>query len=178
VSATDLMVWGLVVHLICDWPLQNEWMALNKMKLDPKPHRTVRVGGRRLFVELEFGPSPLRRHPAAYVHAGIHGVGMLFVFPWWAALAVALTHLLIDLRWPVERWSRLMRQTQPGGNHALTSGRVTITREHLIAAPDAARFDFTGPTAPLYDIGTDVRIWNDQVFHIAVIAIFALVVGA
>ena len=38
---------GLVAHLVADWILQNDWMALNKTKL---------------------------WHPAGYVHAGIHAL--------------------------------------------------------------------------------------------------------
>lgn len=33
-------------------------------------------------------------------------------------------------------------------------------------------------TAPAYDIGTEVRFWTDQVFHLATLAVFALAVGA
>ena len=38
---------GLVAHLVADWLLQNDWMAVNKKDL---------------------------RHPAGWVHALIHGV--------------------------------------------------------------------------------------------------------
>lgn len=120
-EASELLLWGIVIHLIIDWLGQNEWMAVNKANL---------------------------RHPAGYVHAGLHGLGMLLIFAWPAALFIAVTHLLIDTRKPVEWWSRLIRQTQP----------------------DPARF-------PVMDIGADVRIWADQVWHIAVIAIVALVVA-
>ena len=120
-DATDLLVWGIVAHLVCDWLLQNEWMAVNKVSL---------------------------RHPAAYVHAGIHGIGLALVFGW-IAIPLAVSHLLIDTRKPVAWWSRTIRQTQP----------------------DPTRF-------PLMDLGTDVRIWVDQVFHILAVAIVALIVAA
>jgi hypothetical protein len=84
-GATELLVWGIVAHLIADWPLQNDWMANNKARV---------------------------RHPAGFVHAGIHGVALAFVFGWWA-LALAGAHYVIDLRTPVVWWSRLVRQTQP-----------------------------------------------------------------
>jgi hypothetical protein len=32
VSATDLLIWGIVIHLVIDWLAQNEWMAVNKAK--------------------------------------------------------------------------------------------------------------------------------------------------
>ena len=32
-SATELLVWGVVIHLIVDWLGQNEWIALNKTRL-------------------------------------------------------------------------------------------------------------------------------------------------
>jgi hypothetical protein len=69
--ATTLLIWGIVIHLFCDWILQNQWMAENKMSL---------------------------KHPAAYVHSGIHLAGLLLIFPWYAAVAIAITHLLIDTR--------------------------------------------------------------------------------
>jgi hypothetical protein len=120
-TASDLLIWGFVAHLIADWPLQNDWMARNKASL---------------------------RHPAGYVHAGIHGVLLAFVFGW-VAVPLAAVHLLIDTRVPVVWWSRLVRQTQP----------------------NPASF-------PLVDFGTEVRFWTDQVFHIACIAVAALMVAA
>jgi hypothetical protein len=86
-SAGDLMIWGLVAHLIADWPLQNDWMANNKAKLG---------------------------HPAGVVHAAIHGALLALVFGVWA-VPLAVAHYVIDLRRPVAWWSRLIRQTQPGG---------------------------------------------------------------
>jgi len=86
-TATDKMVWGLVAHLIADWPLQNDWMAKHKAK-----------------------PG----HPAGIVHAAIHGAALAPVFRW-KALPLALAHYVIDLRVPVAKWSAFMRQTQPGG---------------------------------------------------------------
>ena len=108
------------------------------------------------------------RHPAAYVHAGMHGAAQLLVFPWWAALAIGITHLLIDTRVPVAWWSKLIRQTQPEGAHL---------RLALYEADD----DPKAPTfkgGPVFDIGADVRIWADQVWHIGVIALLALLVAA
>lgn len=85
-------MWGIVVHFVVDWLFQNQWMALNKTSL---------------------------RHPAGYVHAGLHGLVLLLVFPPLAALALAVAHLLIDTRKPLEWWAKVMTQT-PTGAEAFT----------------------------------------------------------
>lgn len=87
-SASELLIWGIVCHLVADWPLQSDWMSRNKT---------------RIF-----------RHPAGVVHAGIHGLLFASIFGW-VAIPLAYSHLLIDTRKPVEWWSKLMRQTQPTG---------------------------------------------------------------
>jgi hypothetical protein len=84
-SVSDLLIWGIVLHLIADWPLQNDWMANNKASL---------------------------KHRAAYVHSGIHLIALSFVFGW-ASIFLAIAHLLIDTRKPVVWWSRFIKQTQP-----------------------------------------------------------------
>jgi hypothetical protein len=127
-TASDLLIWGIVAHLIADWPLQNDWMSRNKASLG---------------------------HPAGYVHAGIHGVLLAFVFGWVAA-PLAIAHLLIDTRVPVAWWSRLMRQTQPVPQIESDGVRSRV----------------------MVDVGTEVRFWTDQVFHIASVAVAALMVTA
>jgi len=112
--ATSLLVWGLALHLFCDWILQNEWQAHYKSSL---------------------------KHPAAYVHSGIHLLGLLLIFPVWSALLIALLHLLIDTRLPLIWWRRVYRQTRTG------------------------------------EVALHVALWGDQVAHITVLAIFALLVG-
>ncbi len=112
--ATSILAWGIAVHLFCDWLLQNDYMAKYKVSL---------------------------LHPAAWIHSGIHLLGLLFIFPWWAALLIAIIHLLIDTRVPLVWWRKFYRQT--------TEGPVAI----------------------------DVAIWGDQVAHITVLAIFALIIG-
>ena len=112
--ATSLLLWGIVIHLFCDWLLQNDWMARNKTNL---------------------------KHPAAWIHSGIHLIGLLLVFPWWAALALGLSHLLIDSRVPLAAWRTFFRQTRTG----------------LVAM--------------------HVAMWSDQVAHITMLAVAALVVG-
>ncbi len=88
-NATDYLLWGWVTHLIVDWFFQNEWQAVNKTSLT---------------------------HPAAYVHSGLHLLGLLCVFPWWMALLIAVSHLVIDTRRPLQHWARLMRQTSDPSN--------------------------------------------------------------
>lgn len=84
---TDLIVLGIVIHLVCDWLLQNHWMAMNKANL---------------------------RHPAGYIHAMIHVTGLLLILPPGAAFVVGITHLLIDTRKPVQWWQRVYGQTVEG----------------------------------------------------------------
>ena len=72
---------GVILHFVADWMFQNDWMAVNKTSL---------------------------KHPAAWVHSGIHFVFMLLIFPWWAALIVAGIHILIDTRKPLQWWAKKM----------------------------------------------------------------------
>lgn len=134
-QVTELLVWGIVIHLICDWLLQNEWMALNKMKRMQRHRRDKSTGQKETFTRW------WDRHPAAYVHSGIHLLGFLPLLGL-GAVFVAATHLIIDCRWVVAKWSSLIGQTQPKEG---------------------------------FDIGADVRIWNDQVWHIFVVAVAALI---
>lgn len=83
----DLIVRGILVHLFADWFLQNEWMAINKVNL---------------------------RHPAAWVHAGIHTVLMLLVFHPLIAFFIGIAHLLIDTRVPLAWWRKVYGQTTEG----------------------------------------------------------------
>lgn len=126
-SASDLLIWGIVLHLVADWPFQNDWMSTNKGNL---------------------------LHPAGYVHASIHGGFLALVFGW-VAIPLAIAHLLIDTRKPVEWWSKLVGQTQP-------TGLAIPTRDLRI---------------PVVDIGLWVRLMLDQVFHIVCVAVAALVVA-
>ena len=87
ILGTQLLVWGIVVHLFCDWILQNDWMAVNKSDL---------------------------LHPASWYHSGIHFLGLLLIFQWWVALAIAITHWLIDSRVPLVWWRKFYKQTTEG----------------------------------------------------------------
>ena len=86
-NATELLVWGALVHLVVDWLFQNEWIAENKVSL---------------------------RHPAGYVHAAAHTLALLLVFPVAGAVALGVAHLLIDTRRPLMWWARVMSQTTTG----------------------------------------------------------------
>jgi hypothetical protein len=112
--ATELLVWGAMAHLVADWLLQNEYLALNKTSL---------------------------RHPAAYVHSGLHWAALTPVFGLQSAALLALSHLLIDTRVPLATWQRLIGQTRDG------------------------------------EMGVHVKIWADQVLHLACIAALALYRG-
>ena len=114
--STDLLVWGITIHLVIDWVFQNDWMARNKDK-----------------------PS----HSAAWVHSALHGWGMSLIFPWSVALGIGLLHLLIDMRKPLIWWGRVYHQTNDPQNP------VTL----------------------------HVTIWRDQVVHIVVIALAAILCG-
>ncbi len=166
-SVSDLLIWGLVLHLIADWPFQNDWMANNKMKRR-HPDVTWFVSG---VGNLIYTPNNRwwRRHPSAYVHAGIHGLFLALVFGW-VAVPLALTHLIIDCRWPVAKWSKFVGQIQP-------KAPVWATRTGLDYDCGAdVKLTESGRGGPLVDLGMMVRIWTDQVFHIACIAIAALAV--
>ena len=86
-NATDKLTWGVVMHLIADWLLQNQWMSDNKS--DPQ-------------------------HPAGYVHASIHFAALSLVFTPLVALALAVLHFIVDLRSILKWWRRTFRQTTEG----------------------------------------------------------------
>ncbi len=92
---------GLVAHLIADWVLQNDWMARNKTSL---------------------------RHPAAWVHAGIHGVCLGLALGWLGGLVLGFVHLLIDTRVPVAWWIRHFKHSQ----HAPEAGIIAIGLDQTI----------------------------------------------
>lgn len=87
-----MLINRIVAHLIADWIFQNDWMARNKTSL---------------------------KHPAAWVHGGIHLIAMLFVFPILVAIGIAIVHMLIDTRKPVQWWQRIYGHTTEGP-YALT----------------------------------------------------------
>lgn len=74
---------ALVAHLVADWILQNDWMALNKTRL---------------------------RHPAAWVHASIQGLCLGLALGWLGGLVLGGVHLLIDTRVPVDWWMHVFKK--------------------------------------------------------------------
>lgn len=147
-SASELLIWGLVIHLMVDWLFQNNWMAQNKMERR-YPHK----------VDLDTGAVTSApwwdRHPAAYAHAGLHGLWLSWIFGW-AAIPLAFAHLIIDCRWVAVRWANLIDQTP-----------ATI---FMVNKPPK------GEPVALMDVGSVMRLWVDQVFHIVCIAVAALLV--
>jgi len=101
----DIFEKAFVWHLFADWIFQSDWMARNKANYVPYPPKQKKEGD---------GPLFLIPHPAAWVHSGIHLLGLFFIFPWWMAIPIAITHLLIDLRFPLVWWRGFFKQTTSG----------------------------------------------------------------
>ncbi len=118
-AVTNLAFWGILIHLVVDWLFQNDWMAANKA--NPK-------------------------HPAGYVHAGLHALALLLIFPPQWALAIGITHWIIDLRFMLKAWREFFGQT------------------------------VATPSDPVMKqaIAMDVAIWGDQVVHFIIIAAAAI----
>jgi hypothetical protein len=76
---------ALVAHLVADWLLQNEWMAVNKTNL---------------------------RHPAGWVHASIHAGLLSFGLGWLGGAVLGFLHLLIDTGKPVDWWIRKYKKCE------------------------------------------------------------------
>jgi len=104
-TATKLFVWSFVLHWLCDWILQSDWIAANKVGFVMIPLSKPAKG------DWKYLTIP---HKAAWVHAGIHLLGLLLIFPWWMALIVAAIHLLIDTRIPLRWWQNFYKQTTTG----------------------------------------------------------------
>ena len=85
-DATGYILYGIILHLIADWLFQTEWMALNKWNL---------------------------KHPASWVHSGIHSAFNLLIFPWYVAVPIGFSHLLIDTRKPLIWWIRVVKSMEP-----------------------------------------------------------------
>jgi len=101
VTAVPFLIWGIVAHLIADWLLQSLWMA--KYKTDLK-------------------------HPAAWVHAGVHTILYLFIFPLPIAILLGVIHMLIDTRKPLQWWGKYIEQTHKGE----AAMHITIWRDQTL----------------------------------------------
>ena len=76
---------AFMLHLVGDWLLQNEWMAVNKVRLS---------------------------HPAAWIHAGIHALLLGSVLGWVGGLVLGLLHSLVDTRVPIRWWIRVFKKCE------------------------------------------------------------------
>ena len=82
---------GLVAHLIADWLLQNDWMALHKMNL---------------------------RHPAGWaMPPSMPSLGI--ALGWRGGLVLGILHLLIDTGRPVNWWVRVFKKCDGAPQAAL-----------------------------------------------------------
>ena len=82
-SSLTLFERALVAHLVADWLLQNDWMALNKTKL---------------------------WHPAGWVHASIHALLLGLALGWSGGIVLGVFHLLLDTGRPVNWWIRVFKK--------------------------------------------------------------------
>lgn len=76
---------AFMLHLIADWLLQNEWMAVNKVRLS---------------------------HPAAWMHGAIHAVLLGLVLGWAGGLTLGLLHIAVDTRLPIQWWIKHFKKCE------------------------------------------------------------------
>lgn len=91
---------ALIVHLIGDWILQNDWISRNKTSL---------------------------KHPSAWIHGGIHAGLLFFILGWKGAIVLGFVHMIIDTRLPFNWWRKQFRMTseEPIATHvAIWSDQV------------------------------------------------------
>lgn len=99
---------GVVAHLVADWLLQNDWIAVNKCNL---------------------------RHPAAWIHAAIHAALLGLALGWMGGLLLGAVHMLIDTRIPLRWWRDVFRQSVHGpGAQATAIWADQVLHVALIAA--------------------------------------------
>lgn len=104
-TVVDYIVVGILLHLVADWLFQNEWMAVNKVMR--------RRSGKSLVDGSPVNGPWWDRHPAAWVHAGIHTLIQVPLFgPF--ALLVGFLHLIVDTRTPLTKWKHAFKQTIEG----------------------------------------------------------------
>jgi hypothetical protein len=111
-----LFIFGLCAHIVADWFLQNDWMAQYKTSL---------------------------KHPAAWLHSGVHFLCFL-PLGWQFAAAVFVTHILIDTRVPLVWWRTFYRMKN---------------------------YDPKQEPGSMWNIiALQVAFWQDQMSHVLVIA--------
>lgn len=88
-TPSERLLRGIVAHLVADWLLQSDWMARHKEK-----------------------PG----HPAGILHALIHVEALSFAFPIGWALLLGVVHYVIDLRFALRGWRKLIGQTTDPAN--------------------------------------------------------------
>ena len=86
-SVSEVVMWGIVVHLFIDWIIQTDWMARNKGSL---------------------------KHLAAWVHAFSFAPLFLLIFPWYIVLFLCISHAWIDTRKPIVWWVKHVKKTDLG----------------------------------------------------------------
>jgi len=76
---------AVVAHLVADWLLQNDWMAMHKAKL---------------------------LHPAGWLHASVHVVLLGLALGWLGGLVLGFLHLLIDTGKPIDWWVKVFKKCE------------------------------------------------------------------
>jgi hypothetical protein len=167
-----LLVLSWMLHVIGDFLLQNEWMAVHKTLRRERP---IRRGDGMMTPPRFYQPTApwWDRHPAAYAHAAIHA-GLLAPVLGASAVLVGVLHLVIDTRAPVRWWMRRYRQTLPDDR------RVLVEPHAGAARPDRA--GAIGPYFPVpaaqFSIGTWVMLEVDQAMHVLVLVVACIVTAA
>ncbi len=82
---------ALVAHLVADWLLQNDWMAVKKKNL---------------------------LHPAAWIHGLIHAVLLGLALGPLGGAVLGILHVLIDTGKPIDWWVKFFKKCD-GAPHAL-----------------------------------------------------------
>ena len=100
-ETAGVLLWAWVLHLIVDFLFQDEWQATYKVDLTKS---------------------------AGYVHAGMHTLAMLLVFPPLVAVLVGVIHLFIDTRIPLKWWARIVK-VPAGGDIVL---HIAIWRDQVL----------------------------------------------
>lgn len=99
----DLAILGIAAHCVADWMLQNDWMAVNKVR-------------------------PLES-PANAIHSGIHFLCLWCVFPFWVAFALGWIHGIVDTRTPLVWLRRQLGQAKDGNPVAV---HVAIWHDQVV----------------------------------------------